>query len=208
MSRPPEIDWEHIYEDLPTGFQTPSGQRDQIDAAWGKGAAAYGEITAQSAETVLRWLAPTAIDHFYDLGSGIGRLVIQAACSSAVGKSTGIELAQHRHETALLAHRKLIESLEADSRAAIATRINFLQGDLLSTPFSDATLIYVGATCFPDRLVSEIVRLAGQVQTLRKLVTTRPLDEAATFGLIETGQLDLDMSWTEKVRVHVYAPRS
>ena len=39
-------------------------------------AATYGELTPRGTLTVLDWLAPAEGDVFFDLGSGIGKVVI------------------------------------------------------------------------------------------------------------------------------------
>ena len=67
----------------------PRGERDDIDAQFGRGAAAYGEITREAATRLLRWLQPNADDVFFDLGSGAGRLVTQVAWSTPVRRAVG-----------------------------------------------------------------------------------------------------------------------
>ena len=57
----------------------------------------YGEITFDSVTTLLNSLQPTKEDVLYDLGCGVGKMVIQVCLNSCVKKSVGIELSSKRY---------------------------------------------------------------------------------------------------------------
>lgn len=61
----------------------------------------YGEITAQGMRRLARRVTLNQSDCFYDLGSGIGRAVLQAFLEFGVHRSVGIELASTRHHQAV-----------------------------------------------------------------------------------------------------------
>jgi SAM-dependent methyltransferase len=196
------IDWEGIYEDLPTGYQTPTPDRDRIDMVGGPGAGTYGEVTAASARRVLRWLAPTAGDVLLDLGSGTGRFLVQAACETAIGRVVGIEMSPHRHAVAQLARRRLARLDPATAERIEARCEDFTTADWPAT----TTIAWAGATCFPDRLIAILARRSLTLPTLRHLIATREIPAPSRTGWQEAGRLELEMSWIDRVSVHVYAP--
>ena len=71
----------------------------------GEHAATYGEITPAGFTTLAQRLRLAADDEFTDLGSGLGRCVVQAAVASGVRRATGVEIAASRHALATKARR-------------------------------------------------------------------------------------------------------
>ena len=63
-------------------------------------AATYGEITYEGGKQLLKHLSLHRNDVFYDLGSGIGRFVIQTYLESPAKKVVGIELSKLRAKQA------------------------------------------------------------------------------------------------------------
>jgi len=72
----------------------------------------------------------TSSDVVYDLGSGDGRIVIQAARDYGA-KAVGVEIDR----------RMVEESLEKVREAKMDLRVKIIQGDLLKTNFSGATVV-------------------------------------------------------------------
>lgn len=52
----------------------------------------YGEVVPASVDSILRYVRPGKDDVFYDLGSGMGKVVFQAHLTTSVGKAVGVEL--------------------------------------------------------------------------------------------------------------------
>jgi len=130
--------------------------------------------------------------HFFDLGSGTGKLVGQAVLElppGAIERATGIELSPSRHESAVQAKEALRRLLEAGCRSECteidrderfnneirifqsretihrsrSDNLELLQGDLFDVDLSTATHIYVASLCFPDNLMA---RLEKKLQML------------------------------------------
>ncbi len=188
-----------VYQGLSTGFDTPAVERDGIDERCGLGASAYGEITGESAARLLRWLRLEEHDVLFDLGSGDGRFVLQALCSSAVGRFVGIELSQHRHRIALSARDRLVKCTELRGSLVLQN------ADMRDADLSTATVAYAGATCFDNAMMTTMARRLDCASDLRCAITTRELPVGGT-DLEEIARMRLDMSWAVQVRVHVYAP--
>ena len=89
------LPWRALCAAASEGYAAPTCDRDAVDRAAGAGAAAYGELLPDSAARLLSWLSPGPSDVLYDLGSGTGKLLVQAVCTTAVGKAVfqGAEIA-------------------------------------------------------------------------------------------------------------------
>lgn len=131
--------------------------------------------------------------HFFDLGSGTGKLVGQAILelpNKRVEKATGIELSPSRHECAIRAKEALLRwprsnidrpnftlrasndgsnekdgnyFLSKDNSVRSTNKLELLQGDLFDVDLSTATHIYVASLCFPHNLM---LRLEERLQML------------------------------------------
>ena len=78
------------------------------------------------------WIADVGKDDIvYDLGSGDGRIVIAAVRDFGARRAVGIEIDPNR----------LGESRENAQKAGISDRIEFIQGDLFTTDFSQASVV-------------------------------------------------------------------
>ncbi len=202
------VDWQSLHDGLRDGYSAPRAERASIDAVCGRGAAAYGEIEPASLQRLLAWLAPTADDVLFDLGSGTGRLILQALCTTGVGRVIGVELCTYRHGIALAARRRLLERIAPELAETVASRIELRREDARTTNVGDATLVYLGATCFTDDLLGSIARhVALAAPELRVIATARPLPRGTPRALVEIGRIDLAMSWADRVGVHLYARR-
>lgn len=189
----------------PSGFDAPQDDRAEVDATAGKGAGVYGELTLDAFARLLHWLAPTPDDQLIDLGSGPGTLPLLAAATTAVGRAVGVELSPFRHAAALAARDALTAHLPL-----AAARVELRHDDLRHTDLHDATLIYVGSTCFPDALLAAAARriAEGHAPRLRAFLSTRALPAPWNLRLPQRGELDLPATWSPKVRVVIHrAPR-
>lgn len=189
-----------LYDGLPTGFDTPETERQALDAATVSGASVYGEIMADGARRLLDWLKPGADDVFVDLGCGTGRLVHQAALTTAVGRAIGVELSAHRIAIAHQAQQRL-----RAAQPGTAARIDWRHEDIATTSLEPATLLYAG--CFPADLAPVLGRCARRCTALRRLVTIRELGEPNALGLEAIGRLQLAMTFGPRVQAHAYRPR-
>ena len=99
----------------------------------------YGEISRDGAETLLSRLNLEGLLNsetiFYDLGSGLGRLVMHACLKYPIN-AVGIEFSKERYKysTQLYKNLKL-------------TNATFINGDYFKCNISNATLIFIDDTC-------------------------------------------------------------
>lgn len=184
----------------------------------------YGEVTSLGARQLFRQLGLTAEatqnEHpeyqFFDLGSGGGRLVIQAHLEMpSVLKSVGVELSHSRHKAATSMWGKLRESSEARRIRASAEEswglrsvdpvVELHEGDLYSLDISEATHIYVSSLCFSEdmleRLVEKIELEGGRLKVLAslRLLPLRKKDGRQSIRRLGRKPWTefIEMSWTK-----------
>ncbi|EFJ49649.1 hypothetical protein VOLCADRAFT_120730 [Volvox carteri f. nagariensis] len=80
------------------GYVIPKREAALVEATGGS--PTYGEITGEGVTQFLRRVPLRPDDVLVDLGSGLGRLVLQVACSARLRRCVGIELSASRHEEA------------------------------------------------------------------------------------------------------------
>lgn len=183
-----------IYKDL-EGFKIP--KEDEKTVRISKGSPIYGEINQQALNYLLDYLKLGPHDIFYDLGSGVGKVVMQTALRTSVHKAFGIELSSARYQEAQVA---LERARQLDSQ--LNTRIKFMNEDLLHTNLSKASVIYTCSTAFSQEFMKRVTHRLAQFKQPFRLVSLQDLPKSPDFELIDI--LKLDMSWVRKASVHVY----
>ena len=156
----------------------------------------YGEIMPTAAMRLIDYLGLGKADCFYDLGSGVGKLVLLAAMASRA-KCIGVELVEPRWRIAIDALK------EAQELGVIRAReVEFRREDFMTSDIADATIIYSCSTAFPLPFMKKLVE---HLATLKKgliFVTLQDLDPTPWFEPNDI--LYLDMSWKRRAPVYVY----
>ena len=183
-----------IYKDL-GGFEIP--REDEQAVRKSKGSPIYGEINQQALNILLSYLKLGPKDIFFDLGSGVGKVIMQTVLSTPVGRAMGVELSSARFEEALTALKRA-----QDFEPLVPKRLKFLNEDLLTTDLSKATVIYTCSTAFSQAFMNKLTARLAEYRQPFRLVSLQELPERSEFKHLET--LKLDMSWTRKSPVHIY----
>lgn len=154
-------EWEKYYTGV-TGFGadytfTVNSAGRKVLQSMGK-EETYGEIEPRGMRVVLDAVRDTidSSDVMYDLGSGVGKVVAQFAIETKCGRCVGIELGERRHKNAVAAWNELKAS---DLFAQQTERMHFINGDMLATNWTDATVLFVNAVCYPPQLWNELEKL-------------------------------------------------
>lgn len=177
------------------GFEIPREDERAVERS--RGSATYGELMPTATVRMLEQLQLSRADVFYDLGAGVGKVVLLAALTTPVARAVGIELARRRVElgTRALA-RARAERLSGAERAALH------EDDMLRCPLEDATVVYTCSTAFSSAFMRKLVRRLAKLPKLRTLVSLQDFDEHRSFEL--AGVARLDASWKRRTRVHFY----
>ena len=179
---------EGIYTDI-SGFGISEIERNYITAQGGSHT--YGEIIYPSMEAVINRLEVKKEDVFYDLGSGVGKFPAWVHLTTDIKKSVGIELSETRYEKSMQALGRLEEAgLLNKSRT-----LSCVHGDITEVDFSDATIIFMCATCFSEPLLQKLVDIFLELTPGLRIVTLKKLPEHPRLVLIK--EEALATSWSK-----------
>lgn len=240
-----------VYELLPGGLVPRDVMNDWIVECWagreghcagdeeeamvaevsGEHGGVYGEITPYGFRDVASWMKLHEDDVFIDMGSGVGKSVMQAWLEYGVQHSIGVELAPSRHARATRAlgdiaqrHETLLLSEAGGSLAGIGAsecsytdseglrRVSLMQGDLLQQDLSEVSVVWLSSLCFSKEFMAQIAaKLSLEAPLLRCVVSMAPF-EGGIEGLEEEEPMLVEMSWTREgaagTPVHLYSLRS
>ncbi|MFO7564193.1 MAG: class I SAM-dependent methyltransferase [Enhygromyxa sp.] len=186
-----------IYREI-DGFEIP--RKDERAVERSRSSATYGELMPTATVRLLEQLGLTRRDVFYDLGAGVGKVVLLAALTTPVAHAVGVELASRR-----VAAGQLALARARVQRIPGARRATLIEGDMLRCPIDDATVVYTCSTAFPEAFMGRLLRRLTCLPKLRLLASLQDFDEPRGFELIAAPRLDA--SWKRRTRVHIYARR-
>ena len=116
----------------------------------------YGEIMPAATAQLLEHLRLGSHDVLYDLGSGVGKLVLHAAMRCRLRQAVGIELVKPRHR---MAEQALLRARE---EGLLRTeRVSFWRRDFMRADLFDATVVYSCSTASPARASTDAGRAAS-----------------------------------------------
>ena len=139
-------------------------------------------------------------DRFADLGSGLGKCVLQAATDHNVADAVGIEFSPSRHEMAKRSRDAL--------PTAVASRVRFIEGDCASvglwegadTPLAGATVVWVCSTCFGAHLMERICGRLEAAASVRAVASLRPFVQLRGFAEAMPPE-PCEMSWNAAAKL-------
>ncbi len=158
----------------------------------------YGEITYDSVDTLLKELKLNKKDVFYDLGCGVGKMVIQVYLTSPAKKCAGVELSPTRYKYA----QQVKEELKKAGKVQKRRPLEFLNQDMCAVSLDDATVVYLASTCFSDELMQKITNKLSEGKPGLRVLTLRRLSPHKNFKLVKEYQLP--MTWAQNVSVYKY----
>lgn len=202
-TRPPAVDPRTVlrraYRDE-EGYELHGYELDEADEARvlaTNSSPTYGEIMPAATDRLIEHLRLRKDDVFYDLGSGVGKVVMQMALRAPIRRVVGLELVRSRHRIA----RRVLDHVRATGLLR-ARECELRCADFMRAPLGDATVVYTCSTAFSTPFMNELcARLARHTTGLR-WVSTQDLDDNPWFQLEDV--LRLDMSWRRRSKVHVY----
>eukprot|EP00218_Dolichomastix_sp_CCMP3274_P015950 CAMPEP_0170151698 /NCGR_PEP_ID=MMETSP0033_2-20121228/50311_1 /TAXON_ID=195969 /ORGANISM="Dolichomastix tenuilepis, Strain CCMP3274" /LENGTH=220 /DNA_ID=CAMNT_0010388801 /DNA_START=1 /DNA_END=660 /DNA_ORIENTATION=- len=183
-----------LYEDDLRRMQSESPT--QGPTAW-----TYGEVAPDSVEQLGKAFgfpgtrAENAV--FYDLGSGFGRLTLQAFCDWGVRRAVGVELSERRHSRAEAALERFRASASAPRDLS---GVSFVRANLLEVELHTATDAYLACTCWDEPFVrAALAKLRSECGALETVALTESLEaeygiDPAEYGLQLERSLALKMT--------------
>jgi hypothetical protein len=158
----------------------------------------YGEITYQGMQILANKLKLTPRDVFYDLGCGMGKLVLYMYLAKPIKKSVGIEMIGKRYTIADYALASLVSQGFLDPKR----ELKLIHNNIRNENFSDATAIFMSSLCFPPGLIEELDQKFSKFKKGLRVATLKPLPESTRLTLVDISYLP--MTWTATSRIHYY----
>jgi len=156
--------------------------------------ALYGELLPAAFIWMIRHLgfAETST-HFFDLGSGTGKLVNLAGLLGL--RATGIELEPERYRASCDARNSIFQKENRARRASglpLLELPKFVQGSFLKYDFSSANLVFAASVVYSDAMMEALAVTARKMKPGAKLVSYKMFPEP---GFRCLGQIGLHVSW-------------
>lgn len=183
-----------VYEGL-SGFGIPKHEEEKIRDC--KSAPTYGEMIPSSVSKMIQELKPGLNDIFYDLGSGVGKVAMQVVLEAPVQKSIGIELADSRFKQSKTALGRL-KALNPEA----AGRLEYRHSDFSEADISDATMLFMCSTCYPNELLTSLCDQFIKVGSGLKVVSLKALPDHPKIKFVKA--IQLKMTWSESSAVNFY----
>lgn len=133
----------------------------------------YGEILYPSMDKILSTLPLTEHDVFFDLGSGLGKIVVQVFLRSLVKETYGIEYLPELHQQAVLVSQKLQQDLPHFYEQG--RKLNLILGDFLEIPLTEATVVLVSSPCFSPKTLYTLGNIINHTPSIHTVLTLRPI---------------------------------
>ncbi|CAD7949369.1 unnamed protein product [Amoebophrya sp. A25] len=162
----------------------------------------------------------SSADVFYDLGSGLGKFIMQVYFNHPVGRATGVELSESRFNRSIGLSQELVKSSRVgeDALPALGGSYQLLQGDMFRLNISDATVIFVCSTCLTEEVLNQLhQKVVDECPRLRFLISMKRLPkhfvpnrdaETSKKGrvrmLVERKSEFVQTSWANETAVRFY----
>ena len=197
------INMEKIYDTLNTGYNDngdcPSNI-SRIDAI-------YGEITYNGVKTLAHSIN-FRDKHFLDIGSGIGKAVVQIALETDVKSSTGYEIIPARFNISCQAKKKydqLITSLSGSKVRFILNKhpgkaCQFHHGQL---DLSYYNIYFINNLTWSSTTTNQLIdTLLATVEIGTTIILAKEISRLDKISKISN--LEVEMSWTNKYTLTIY----
>ncbi|MBF0206011.1 MAG: hypothetical protein HQK53_03900 [Oligoflexia bacterium] len=161
----------------------------------------YGEITYNGAITLFEKLNIKGNDVFYDIGSGVGKLVLQAYLTTPAKKSVGIELVGSRAKKAETVYQQLMN--QGILSKAGNKELKYVEADVITSDLSDATTIFWANLTWEEGVIDKVVqKLSSSVKHPLLIVSHKSLDNYPNMKLKEA--FTVECTWTSRSNVYLY----
>jgi len=185
----------------------------------GGSSATYGELSPAGLHHLFRWCRALGVnagseDEFIDLGSGFGKLVLQAFVMEGVGASIGVEVVPERHGAAAAAANRMAVDLGTDaalSESALqidsgGQRLKLVHGDMFESSLASSTLVFACSTAFPIWMIARLTTKLQQDLTVGAVFWTLKQLRVPHRGIVLIDVIEVMASWSARstMSVHVY----
>jgi 16S rRNA A1518/A1519 N6-dimethyltransferase RsmA/KsgA/DIM1 with predicted DNA glycosylase/AP lyase activity len=159
----------------------------------------YGELTQAGIDSLVALTRLQKGDHFVDIGSGAGKVVLSVVMNVPGVTALGVEVDGGRHAIASQVLAK------AEAKVLVPrNRARFVHADACGADLTQGTVFFACSTCFPQRQMNALARSIATMPNARVFValTELPPRVAARFAAHENHPCIT--SWTRYARFYLY----
>ena len=183
----------------------PDEEEAAIESSGGH--SAYGEITPAAVTSLLERHRPASGDwQFFDLGSGLGKMVVQVWLEDRATLSVGIELSETRHAAAVEALAAVRAALPAGGEPG--GQVALLRGDLVADFRPDAAhgaaLVYIASLCFEEDFMARIAARLAEEPCVQTVLTLQRFPGEGIPGFVARPFSAAEVTWSARVPVYCY----
>lgn len=160
----------------------------------------YGELYYYSVLKLLKHITITSVDHFLDVGFGLGKLVFQLFLTTNAASITGIEINTQRYQIA----NGIKETLKQDLPELFNSKrtLTLIEGDFLQYDFNHITIIYICSTVFSLELLHALGKKINEMPNINTIISLRKIPNLDKFKL--TKKIFLHGTW-DKSACYIYS---
>lgn len=165
------------------------------------GSLTYGEMLYPSVKKLLKKcnLSSTVEKStFLDLGSGLGKFVLQVFMQTALSKVIGIEYRSELSEQSSEAVKRIQQDFPFFWENERVLKV--ITGDFLKESWEGANIVYACSTCFRPELLVAIGDRINQEASLQQVFTLKPLPTLTKLALKEV--FTVECSWDSALCYH------
>jgi hypothetical protein len=156
----------------------------------------YGEFPVDSFPEILKLVNPQEGEVFYDLGSGIGKLLIFLGLTSKLSEVCGIEAIKEYFQIASKKIKILNKSFQS-------SKVSCIHGDFLKDDsWTKADIIFAYATCYTEEMMEKIAFMAEDLSAGSRFVSINMPLKADYLKLRLKDRFDF--GFTARAEVFVY----
>lgn len=159
---------------------------------YSKASYAYGQIYYQSLKKIYSQLSINIDDVIVELGSGIGKTVLQLLLRTPAKKVIGIEIDQQKYQFAKNKQTQIEKEL-AEYLDGAQKQLEFIYGDFIEQSLSEATVIFTDSTCFSNAIVELLRVKLPTLEHLHSIVSLKHIPALVGFHCIK--RLSVECSW-------------
>ncbi len=159
----------------------------------------YGEITPTGVSQLIAATRLSPEDRFFDLGSGVGKAVLQVAMQVPGTRCTGIELDSERHRGA----QKLLRAALAEGLVA-KRQVTLKHASILEAKLAGATVLFANSTCFPAPLLAALAERIAALHAPLTFVSLQALGRKQARHFEPARTRRCATSWDRKNEMFVY----
>lgn len=159
----------------------------------------YGEVSPEAFHSIIKHTHFKPNGTFYDLGSGTGKAVLLAYLLFPFSQVKGIELLRPLHNEAVQIEQRFKSEYEALQQSD--KFIEFIHGDFLELDISDADVIFMHSTCFPDYIWEKLNPKLDNLKPGTCIITVTRTIESSNLHHLKSKEFG--MAWG-RATVHFY----